>query len=232
MHALWAVTLVLAFASLCYELLLAQMLATLFGSTLLRYSVTIGVYVFSLGLGSLLAGSTPPSRLFSRLFRVELLLTAFGGLSPSLCVALEMLLPQSLWAFAFGHACIVGIGILSGFELPLLIQIAEKRPKQSANRVLGWDYVGSLLAAALFPTLLLPKLGIFGVAWGVACLNLGVALLLPALRREEGRPLRSRVRWLSAAGAFAVLVLALGVYPLWDEFHQRVTQAHFTGARH
>ena len=48
-------TFVLAFCSIVYELLLGQSLSAFLGNTVLRYSVTIGLYMLSMGIGSLLA---------------------------------------------------------------------------------------------------------------------------------------------------------------------------------
>lgn len=48
-------TLVLAFCSIVYELLLGQSLSAFMGNTVLRYSVTIGLYLFSMGMGALFA---------------------------------------------------------------------------------------------------------------------------------------------------------------------------------
>ena len=47
----YIITLILAFCSIVYELLLGQTLSAFFGNTVLRYSVTIGLYLFAMGMG-------------------------------------------------------------------------------------------------------------------------------------------------------------------------------------
>ena len=42
---IYAITFVLAFCSIVYELLLGQTLSAFLGNTVLRYSVTIGLYM-------------------------------------------------------------------------------------------------------------------------------------------------------------------------------------------
>ena len=44
---------ILAFCGLSYELILAQGLSAFLDNTVLRYSTTIGLYMFALGLGAL-----------------------------------------------------------------------------------------------------------------------------------------------------------------------------------
>ena len=45
---IYAITFILAFCSIVYELLLGQTLSAFLGNTVLRYSVTIGLYMMSL----------------------------------------------------------------------------------------------------------------------------------------------------------------------------------------
>ena len=65
---------------------------------------------------------------------------------------------------AFGLTII--IGVLSGFELPLLIDLGNEASKEQrvTNRVLASDYMGSLLGGLSFPLLLLPVLSLLLIA--------------------------------------------------------------------
>src|SRR5262249_12617954 len=86
---LYGLTAVIALCSIVYELLLAQTLSALLGNTVLRYSVTIGCFLGALGLGAILCGSdaTDAAR---RLTRVELALSALGGVAVPLFYVLDM----------------------------------------------------------------------------------------------------------------------------------------------
>lgn len=185
-------TLLLAFCSIVYELLLAQTLATTMGNTVLRYSTTIGFYLFALGLGALSYQRKKPTELFPRLVRIELSLSTIGALSPTLVLAFDMLvhkvagatglpyrgwlLQSGIWIFNYG--LIVAIGWLSGIELPLLMDLGNQQKKGLGNRVLVVDYIGTLAGSVLFPLLLLPVFGLFFVAHLVGFLNVFVAVIV------------------------------------------------------
>jgi spermidine synthase len=200
MGVLYALTIVTAMCSLVYELLLAQTLSALLGNTVLRYSVTIGCYLGALGLGAILCGSRPANAA-ARLVRVEIALSAVGGLSVVLFYFFDMvhrwfysLVPAgSLWepvsagGFLLAtHGLIVAIGLLSGFEIPLLLTLGESLRPGSTNRVLGVDYFGALLGSVLFPLVLLRSLGLLATGFAVALLN-AVAAAALIVWRPEGR---------------------------------------------
>ena len=63
----YATALVLAACSLLYELLIAQTLSILAANTVVWYSVTIGVYLASMGLGALIHYRFATGDLWSRL---------------------------------------------------------------------------------------------------------------------------------------------------------------------
>lgn len=213
---LYALTAVVALCSIVYELLLAQTLSALLGNTVLRYSVTIGCFLGALGLGAILCGDGRADTA-RRLVRVELALSALGGLAVPLFCFLDVVrrfveesVPTgSIWEtlaplgfLAATHVVIVAIGLLSGFEVPLLLALGEEDRPRSTNRLLGVDYFGALLGSLLFPLFLLRSLGLFATAFTVALLNAGAALALVVWRLSERR--------LRFAAAGAAIAAALG----------------------
>ncbi len=175
--ALLVSTFVVAACSLLYELLLAQNLSTVLGDSAHRYNVTIGLYIASMGLGALLYNRFNFSDKFKSLFKVEVLLILFGGMSPIVAIVLDSMLRDNYLVLSMLlHFLIVIIGVLSGFELPLLMDIGKKKREGLSTIVLGVDYIGTLVAAILFPLLLVPLFSIFGIASIVAGLNSIVAL--------------------------------------------------------
>src|SRR5690606_31904867 len=109
--------LVLAFCSIVYELLLGQTLSAFLGNTVLRYSVTIGLYMLSMGIGALSLQMRPSEAPVISLQWVEIFLTALGGFS---VVALFLLdafgVPDALLSGA-AHSLIIVIGFLTGLEI-------------------------------------------------------------------------------------------------------------------
>ncbi|MBN2141086.1 MAG: hypothetical protein JW718_08785 [Desulfovibrionaceae bacterium] len=236
--ATFAITLMVAYCSIVYELLMAQTLSAIMGNTVLRYSVTIGVYLASLGLGAFMCGDSNNNPA-QRLMRVEIALSLTGGASViaiHLLASARHLAANSFEAlgrapgdsvlavsfFVLSHLIIVVIGILSGFEVPLLIGMrnAELRARGLARRagtavnvVLGVDYLGSLLGAVLFPLLLLPWLGIFPISYLTALINVAACLMILGLKPV-------RVRTGQAALVAGLGLLLLGLMAVQDKTEQ------------
>src|ERR687897_840269 len=62
------------------------------------------------------------------------------------------------WFRLFLYAIVFVIGVLVGLELPILMRILKEHLdfKELVSRVLSFDYIGSLVAAVLFPRVLVP----------------------------------------------------------------------------
>ncbi len=170
-HNLIIITCILAFCSMVYELTLAQALSAFLENTILRYSVTIGLYMFSMGIGSLLAEGKITQKPVLNLLRMEILLTVFGGLSVVFLFALSYLNPSRLIFNCFAHGLIILIGVLTGFEIPLLIVIANKERDNSENVILAWDYVGAFLGTVIFAFYFYPYLGLVQTSFFIGVLN-------------------------------------------------------------
>ncbi|MCB9730187.1 MAG: hypothetical protein H6744_12840 [Deltaproteobacteria bacterium] len=213
-------TLVVAFCSMVYELLLAQTLSATMGNTNFRYNLTIGLYLASLGLGAFLFGRRKRHDDTALLIDVELWLSLCGSTAPVLVLAFDAAahalcdatgasfsgLPIQLAVHIANHGLIVIIGLLSGYELPLLMAIGAANDETGpGHRVLITDYVGTLLAALSFPLWLLPTFGVFGVAALAGLLNVLTALFLQTRHTEHPSPART---FLAALGA---TLLAFGV---------------------
>jgi spermidine synthase len=218
---IYLITLIVAYCSIVYELLMAQTLSALMGCTILRYSVTIGVYLASMGVGAILCKTGDEQDNAYRLIRIEIWLSIIGGMAVFAICSLDvfhrfLISSHSFFSQGLGdtlrpilffilcHAIIVLIGILSGFEIPLLIALSEAGKPGTMNRVLGIDYFGSLLGAVLFPLLLLPKLGLFAVSYLTGLLN-AIACIMILL----SKPATGKFRSVKITGVVTVLLLLL-----------------------
>ncbi len=174
---LFLATFILASCSLLYELMLAQTLSSILGDTAHRYNVTIGMYIASMGLGALLYEKFQAKRLTTSLLKVETLLIIVGGLAPFLSLILDSSLREyPILLSILLHSLIVAIGVLSGFELPLLMDMGQKKKEGLSTVVLGVDYLGTLFGAIIFPLFLVPLVSLFGISAVVAFFNCVVAL--------------------------------------------------------
>ena len=100
------------------------------------------------------------------------------------------------------------IGILSGFEIPLLIDIKRREKGGSINPVLGVNYFGALAGAVMFPLVLLPTIGVLLTAFLAGILNaVGGVLLLFVINREQRA--KRWTAWVINGALLALLVLCV-----------------------
>ncbi len=176
LRLLLASVFIIAACSLLYELLISSLSTYLLGSSVVHYSVTIGLFLFFMGVGTWLARYIDHS-LIAVFVLVELGIGLLGGLSALLLFAVYV------WSEAYYPAMllvIASISTLVGLEIPILTRIIEqtKGLKKGISEVLTFDYLGALIASMLFPFVLLPWFGHLLAAAGTGLLNLAVALVV------------------------------------------------------
>lgn len=170
-------TLIISGCSMCYELIISAVSSYLLGNSILQYSVTIGLYMSALGLGSYFSRFFT-KRLFHVLILIELGIGLIGGLSSLLLFYANLYISSYEVVM---YLLILVIGILAGAEIPLLTRIIEedeKNLKVTLSSIFSFDYIGGLVGAILFPLLLLPVLGFFGASFLCGLLNILAALLI------------------------------------------------------
>jgi len=176
---IYALIFILAFCSIVYELLLAQSLAAFLENTVLRYCVTIGIYMFSMGLGSLAAKGKYTKHPVVTLLSVEILLTIIGGCSLLFLHVLNMAgMPRIIFS-ASAHILIIGIGILTGFEIPLFFEILRDKKEAPENLVLGINYFGAFIGTICFALIFYPIAGLMATTFLIGSLNglAGISLI-------------------------------------------------------
>ena len=162
----------LAFCSLFYELVYAQILSVCIGGTKTQYLITISLFTSALGIGSLFFNYFKERMESQKLFFwVELCLTILGSAGPFFIAWLLQVENESAgWSSSkiyFSYFFIFLIGLLSGFELPCLFSLL----KDAHGKILAFDYLGMLTASLLFPFYFLPQLGTAAGTLFVANIN-------------------------------------------------------------
>ena len=206
---IYGFTFLLGFCSIVYELLLGQSLSAFMGNTVLRFSVTIGLYMLSMGIGALLAEGRWVEHAAATLLKVEILLTVVGGFSVLFLLVLNSVgLPDVLFS-VFAHLLIVLIGVLTGFEIPLLIELRGAEVEGAERTVLGIDYLGAFCGTIAFAFVFYPRFGLIPSAFFVALLNafVGVLLYTQRFKVEEA----GRRNYSVLLGVQAVLFVVLAV---------------------
>ena len=170
---------------------MAQTVSVLFSNTVIWYSLTIGFFLGSMGIGVFLC-----NRLFSKnksglaLFNVEVILSFAGGLSVLWVLFAHVLfdfmkvnglqaIGISIFLIMF-FVMVVALGILTGLELPLLLRLGHERcgKNKFSNRILSADYFGSLAGGLIFPFLLVSNFELLSIGFMVALINLAIAVFV------------------------------------------------------
>ncbi|MCG6971206.1 MAG: polyamine aminopropyltransferase, partial [Gammaproteobacteria bacterium] len=167
---------IVALCGITYELIIGAVSSYLLGNSVYQFSLTIGFFMFAMGLGSYF------SKLFLRnllanFVWVEIAISIIGGLcSLSLFIAfsgVHALYTPIMYFF------IIVIGTLVGLEIPLLTRILSQKEmiRKSIANVLSLDYVGALIGSVAFPLLLLPNLGLIRASFAIGLINIATAII-------------------------------------------------------
>lgn len=174
---------VIAASGLGYELVAGTVSSYLLGDSVTHFSLTIGVFMAAMGVGSYLSKFILRNEV-ERFIELEIIIGLFGGFSATLL----FLSYGSGGSFHFTlWFLIILIGILVGTEIPLLLRILKNRLKfrELVSQVLSLDYIGGLAAAVLFPLALLPKLGLIETSLLFGILNIIAAMFAVYVFRHQ-----------------------------------------------
>ena len=193
----------IATCGLIYELLAGTIASYLLGDSVTQFSTIIGVYLFSMGVGSFWSRYFHRD-LVTRFIEIEILVSVVGGISsPVLFFAFSEIDTFRLVLYGW----VAATGILVGLEIPFLIRILEDQfPLHDlVSKVLSLDYLGALAASLLFPLWLVPRVGLMRSSFVFGVLNALVAVWTCHLfRRQHRRP------WLTAQAYLALVLLVVG----------------------
>ena len=198
-------TFLIAVAGLIYELIAATVSSYLLGDSVRQFSLVIGVFLSSMGLGAYL------SRFVGQAMRgfiwAQIALGVVGGfMAPALFFTYG-------WTGAVAvplYGMLMAVGVLSGMEIPLIARVLKDigAPEFRFENVLTVDYVGALVASLAFPLLVIPHLGLMSASLVFGCLNLLVAGLSLWLFRDYAGRMQWTVWALTLSASLAALVMA------------------------
>lgn len=183
-------TLIISGCSICYELIISAVSSYLVGDSTLQYSITIGLYMSAMGLGSFLS-KYMKKNLFNWFVIIEIGVGMIGGIS-ALFLFLANLYLESYQIVMYLEIIIIGTFV--GAEIPLLTRIIEEDEENlrvTLSSIFSFDYIGGLVGSIAFPLLLLPQLGYFATAFLTGFMNIVAAMLI--IYKYEERI--QKVRW-------------------------------------
>jgi len=169
---------VASLCSLSYELLIGTAVSNITGNSVLSFSLAIGFFLAGLGLGAFISQWLVTDYLATNFVVVEMALALVGGF------AVLLLYTSFIFTPYFTVVQIIltlGVGLLSGLEIPILTRLLKSEPNSQLKtvlaNVLSFDYLGGLAASVLFPLLLLPYFGLVRLNFIIGLLNILTAVL-------------------------------------------------------
>ena len=190
----------IAICGILYELLISTITSYFQGSSVLHFSIVIGLFLSFMGVGSFFSKFIK-NDLPTWFVRFEIVLSLVGGFSAFLLYFAFSLTP---YFYGVAFLLIAILGAMIGIEIPILTRIINQYDnlKDALANVLSFDYLGSLIASLAFPLLLLPLLGTMRTAFLIGIINLSVAILNTFLFKKELKRFRQFL-----VGEFALMVL-------------------------
>lgn len=176
---------IIATCGLIYELVAGTQASYLLGDSVTQFSTIIGVYLFSMGVGSFLSKYFH-SNLLAWFIKIELIVGLIGGFSSAL---LFLLFPLVDSFRIILYALVFTTGLLVGLEIPLLMRILKDKVEfnELVSKVFTFDYIGALLASLIFPLILVPHLGLIRTSLFFGILNISVGWYLAHRFSKEVR---------------------------------------------
>lgn len=238
------------FAALIYQVVWQRALFQSFGVNIESVTVIVSVFMFGLGLGSLLGGALSrafPDRLVELFVVCEVVIGLFGLFSLRLIESVSQATLHSslgvVTAATFGLLCIPTV--MMGATLPILVTHLHRTYRNvgtSLSLLYFINTLGSALASLLTVNLLFLYLGLEGSARVAVLFNLGVAYLgyrlVRSRERSDAAPAaasapaggggrRGRYVWILLV-AFAVGFISLSLEILWVRLIAYVTGGRAT----
>lgn len=170
-------TLLISICSIIYELLISSISSYIQGDSITQFSITIGLYLSAMGVGSYLSKHVKKD-LFNKFVFIEMSIGFLGGFS-SFILFLTNIYTQ-IYSLVM-YTLIILIGIFVGLEIPILTRIIEENDsnvRKNLANIFTFDYIGGLIGSIVFPIVLFPKLGFITTALLVGSINIMVAIII------------------------------------------------------
>jgi len=161
------------FCGMIAEYSVSTVAGYLVGNSAAAFTILISTFMFCMGIGAVASEKVARDEVRIFLF-VEIVLSILCATSAvflSRAAVIDLTWEAALLVAGF-------IGLLIGFEVPLLMRINEQHGvllKENVARVFAADYMGSFLAGLLFVPVLLPTLGAVLTPVLGGAINLAVA---------------------------------------------------------
>lgn len=210
---------IVALCGLSYELIISTVSSYLLGNSVYQFSITIGFFMFAMGVGSYLSKLLSED-LIKNFISIEIAISLVGGVC-SLLLFMAFPMVRALYDVTM-YSLILVIGALVGMEIPVLARILEQKysSRHSIANVLSIDYLGALIASIAFPLFLLPQLGLVRSSFAIGLINILTALTNLYFFRNHLRQAR-----LLTIISLAILALLI-VFTIYGTMLTRYAEKH------
>lgn len=189
---------------MAYEYTLSKLASDILGNSVQQWAIVIAVMLFCMGLGAEIQKHISDKNVVDVLALSQILLALLGGFGPLVMLHVFSAFPSHF--ILTQYALISSIGILVGFEIPLLTRINEQFSddvKSNLARILKMDYIGALIGALVWVFLLFRYFSMVQTSLILSLTTLAAALLFTTTFRKRSR--HSRLVF-SASGILIILV--------------------------
>ncbi|MDQ8184748.1 polyamine aminopropyltransferase [Pelagicoccus sp. SDUM812002] len=189
---------------MAYEYTLSKLASDILGNSVQQWAIVIAVMLFCMGLGAEIQRYISDEKVVDVLAYSQIALAVLGGFGPLAMLHIFSALPSHF--ILTQYALVSAIGILVGFEIPLLTRINEQFSddvRSNLARILKMDYIGALIGALVWVFLLFRYFSMVQTSLLLALTTLLSALLfILTFRKRSG----NSGRVYAAAGIVAVLI--------------------------
>ncbi|PSO45739.1 MAG: spermidine synthase [Parcubacteria group bacterium SW_6_46_9] len=192
------------------EFVLGTVSSYILGNAVEQFSVTFGVMLFAMGVGGYIQRHFSDVNLIQRFVLLEIILAILIGFGPLAIYAAYA--TMSFHFYLVQYFFMVAIGLLVGFEIPLITRINNDflKLKENLAAIFSMDYIGAFAGTIVWVYVLLQHFPLTEIGFIVAGLNLFVAVITYAFFKVSGE-LKHTAKT-SAALAFSIILLGVGYH--------------------
>ena len=198
--------------SIVYELLIATTASYFMGDSVKYFSITIGLYIAAMGLGSMASQYTEDHLILKRFIIAELYLSIFGGLS----------IPVMYMVYAYTSILVpvyiaftVIIGFIIGLEIPFLTRLMQNDFALNFNiaHIMSFDCLGALFATISFPFIMLPFFGIYKSSLIFGMINLSISMILIIVFTKQNDKDAKKIKIITII--FGIILVTMMIISSW-----------------
>jgi spermidine synthase len=219
-YVIIAVTFMMGACGIAYEYTLSKMASDILGNSVQQWAIVIAVMLSCMGLGAEIQRHISDKHLLNKFVYSQILLALLGGFGSLLMLHVFSALPS--YFVLIQYLLVSSIGVLIGFEIPLLTRINEQFStdvRSNLARILKMDYIGAFIGALLWVFFLFRYFTMVQTGLILALTTLASALILLLAFRSQA----TQTARLHTAITLTGLVIAVG-FIFGDDWTQTAEQ--------